>query len=153
MLLPTSYVADEHTTFFLTAHDAFLNPERNGDAAVVATMRSRSDDELKQVFCGISRADRALDRPIALAVRNLMNGTYELAFTAPSVSHYNLEIKLNQRAIKGSPFVVVVTWAGLSNEIILIAGGGLVFFYLMAFIIVYFARKYRKRAAYEKIRP
>jgi hypothetical protein len=79
------------------------------------------------------------------------NGTALLTFTAEQSGEYSLYITLDGAQVQGSPFRVTVAWAGLSNELVLAIGGGLLLLVILIGVTVLYVRSRGRRKLYDSI--
>jgi hypothetical protein len=89
---------------------------------------------------------------VSVDVVKRANGTALLMFTAEQAGEYQLHIKLGGGDVHGSPYRVIVAWAGLSNELVLAIGGGLLLLVILIGVTVLYVRSRSRRKLYESIR-
>jgi hypothetical protein len=88
---------------------------------------------------------------VAVGVARRANGTALLTFTAEQAGEYQLHITLDGVEVQGSPYRTIVAWAGLSNELVLAIGGGLLLLVILIGVAVLYVRSRSRRKIYESI--
>lgn len=86
-----------------------------------------------------------------VAVARHTNGTATLTFTLADSGQYTLQVRIGTAPVAGSPFVFVVQWAGLSNELVLAIGGAILLLVILIALAVWYRRsaELRRRNKYE----
>jgi hypothetical protein len=129
---PDSIETDRRVEFVVTAQDAFRNKIGVGGATAAAGMVDKDD----------------ATRVVSVRCTDEGTGEYTCSLKAEHSGTYSLEITLNDEAVEGSPFTVLVEWGGLGNGVVLAIGGSVVGALVLGVAAFFYMRRKRRAQFY-----